>query len=51
MLEFAPSRYAFHEDPYAFYRPWRQEVPVYPNEEMGFGAAFAQLPIVFGERG
>jgi len=49
VLEFFPYTYEFYEDLYPFRRRLREEVPVSPNEEMGFGVAFAEFPIVVGE--
>ena len=49
MLEFCPYTSEFYEDLYPFCRRLREEVPVSPNEEMSFGAAFAEFPIVVGE--
>src|SRR6201988_966612 len=34
----APYDYAFHEDPYPYYRRLRDEAPLYRNEELGFWA-------------
>ena len=33
-----PYDYAFHEDPYPYYRRLRAEAPLYHNEELGFWA-------------
>lgn len=33
-----PYDYAFHEDPYPFYKRLRDEAPLYHNEELGFWA-------------
>ena len=49
MLEFFPYASEFYEDIDPFCRRLREEVPVSPNEEMGFGVAFAEFPIVVGE--
>ncbi len=37
-LEFNPSSYELHEDPFPFYRRMQVEAPVYHNSEIGFWA-------------
>lgn len=37
-LQFDPTAYAVHEDPYPFYARLRAEAPVYRNEALGFWA-------------
>jgi len=49
VLEFCPYAYEFYEDLYPFFRRLREEVPVSPDEKMGFGVVSAEFPSVVGE--
>ena len=38
VVEFDPSSYAIHEDPFPLYRRMQDEAPLYHNAEVGFWA-------------
>lgn len=45
-----PYDYAFHEDPYPFYKRLRDEAPLYHNEELGFWALSRHADVLKGFR-
>lgn len=50
MLDFDPSAWDFHEDPYPTYRRLRDEAPCYRNERLGFWALSRYDDVVAGFR-
>src|ERR1700758_5240829 len=45
-----PYDYAFHEDPYPYYKRLRDEAPLYHNEELGFWALSRHADVLRGFR-
>ncbi len=45
-----PYDYAFHENPYPYYRRLRDEAPLYRNDELGFWALSRHADVVQGFR-